>query len=435
MRQRLAVHVRLPCGPEHHLAADVPRLELIRRDVAIDAGECGLIVEARLRIVEVGDDRLIGDVAVRRLDPHRADQHQLAERRRRLACHLGRDPATEAQSHQRNIGQAEIGQQPAMHRGDVAHAAQPLRTFRLAPAGMVRHQNIEALRQRVVERQSLRRADVVMQDEHRPTAAAARQMHLAAGNIHRGLVPGHAGRHPIPLPALAGGAGYSPVAPLVQSPACAVKRPNMQEARRCRSGGKGCNCNGCEPRHRRRSGTRAGRSWRVGDAGSAQRRAGGSKRATDQRGRWQGRGDGMRRLRLRGMPAACGRDHASLRAAGRAGQQRRRHRADRHAWRRRSGGMGAQYRDQPDRCLLRYPCRVAGHAGAWPWRHRQRLVGCGAPAVGRLERLLHRQGGAGDVDPRDRSGASRRRAFAYSVSSQARRTPTCRCRSALPAST
>ena len=52
MRQGLAVHVGFPGGPERHLARDVPRLQLVRGHIAIDAGERGLVMETRLRIVE-----------------------------------------------------------------------------------------------------------------------------------------------------------------------------------------------------------------------------------------------------------------------------------------------------------------------------------------------------------------------------------------------
>ena len=43
------------------------------------------------------------------------------------------------------------------------------------------------------------------------------------------------------------------------------------------------------------------------------------------------------------------------------------------------------------------------------WRHHQCLVGCGAAAAGGLERVLCRQGRAGDADALHRPGAPRRR--------------------------
>src|ERR1700733_10046218 len=121
MRQRLAVHVRLPGGTEYHLATDVPLLELVRCHIAIDARERGLVVEPRLRIVEVRHDRLVGDVAARRIYAHRADQHQLAIRGGRLAGPLGRAPSAESQPNQGSVAQPELAQQPAMNSCDIAY--------------------------------------------------------------------------------------------------------------------------------------------------------------------------------------------------------------------------------------------------------------------------------------------------------------------------
>ena len=59
-------------------------------------------------------------------------------------------------------------------------------------------------------------------------------------------------------------------------------------------------------------------------------RAGRGERAADQRGRRQGVRRSLRRVGLRRVPAACARNHAALRAARCAGEQRRRHRADQH---------------------------------------------------------------------------------------------------------
>ena len=346
---------------------------------------------------------------------------------RRLAGHLGGDPAAEAQADQRHVAQPELGEQPAVHRGDVAHAAQPLRPLRLAPAGMMRHQHVEVLRQRIVERQAIGRADVVMQHQHRSAAAAARQVQLAAGDRHRAFFPGHAARHQAPLRHLHRRGGYSPVASLVQLSGCAIKNgDNKRRFGDASSDRKSCNRNGREPRHRCGRGTCAGRGGCVGRACGAHHRAGGDERAADQRSRRQGDGNCLRCVGLCRVPAPGGGNHAAFRSARCAGEQRRCHRADQHGRRGRSHRVGAQHRDQSDRRLLCHPRCAARHDRTRPRRHHQRVVRRRAAAAGRLERLLHRQGRPRDADTLDRPGASQPPASACSASSPARRTPTCR---------
>src|ERR1700730_9400581 len=71
VRQGLAVHVGLPGDAEAHLARDVPRLELIGRWCgAVDLIERTLIIETRTGIVDVADDSLVKNIALRRLDAH-----------------------------------------------------------------------------------------------------------------------------------------------------------------------------------------------------------------------------------------------------------------------------------------------------------------------------------------------------------------------------
>src|SRR5205809_71631 len=59
MRQGLAVHVWLPRDPEAHLAAQIPGDQLVGRDLAVNPGECRLIVKPGARVVEIADDRLV----------------------------------------------------------------------------------------------------------------------------------------------------------------------------------------------------------------------------------------------------------------------------------------------------------------------------------------------------------------------------------------
>ena len=93
---------------------------------------------------------------------------------------------------------------------------------------------------------------------------------------------------------------------------------------------------------------------------------------------------------------------------------------------RRSHPVGAQHPDQPGRRIQRHPRSTMPHAGARARQHHQPLLRCSASPAGGVERLLHRQGRAGDADPVHRPGASCRPAFECSASSPAPRTPTCR---------
>jgi hypothetical protein len=194
MRQRLAVHVGLPGDAEAHLAADVPHLELVvRRLGAVDPVERLLVVEARPRIVDVACDREVEDVALRRLDAHGADQHELGEIGRCHAGHLGGDPAAEAQPDQDGVADLQLAQQTAIDHGNVARTAHPLRPLRAAVARMVRHQHVVLGRERIIERQAVERAGLMMQHQERASAPRTHQMQLGAGGLHRGGRPVHIG--------------------------------------------------------------------------------------------------------------------------------------------------------------------------------------------------------------------------------------------------
>src|SRR5207302_4303697 len=107
----------------------------------------------------------------------------------------------------------EIGQQPLIERCDVARVAHPVRPLRLAVAGMVRHDDVELFGQRVIERQAVGRADIVVQHENRPSLMvlwpAAPQAMLDLAQLHPLLIPrdGHNPRpdsldSPQPSPAI-----------------------------------------------------------------------------------------------------------------------------------------------------------------------------------------------------------------------------------------
>src|SRR5262249_46318748 len=99
----------LPGNAEAHLPADIPGDQLIvRRLCTVNTVERLLVVEAGAGIVDVADDRLVEDVALRRLDAHRADQHERAKVARRHARHLGGDPAAEAEADQRGLLETEV---------------------------------------------------------------------------------------------------------------------------------------------------------------------------------------------------------------------------------------------------------------------------------------------------------------------------------------
>ncbi len=108
------------------------------------------------------------------------------------------------------------------------------------------------------------------------------------------------------------------------------------------------------------------------------------------------------------------------------GQQRGCDRADQHGRDSRSRRMGTEHRDQPDRRLLRDPRRAARHAGTWSRADHKRLLWRRYPPAGGLERILFRQGWAGDADARHRPGTPRQAAFVCSASNPEPRIPTCR---------
>ena len=75
--------------------------------------------------------------------------------------------------------------------GDVAHVARPFGPLRLAESRMRRHVNGVVFRQLHVVRQPSRIAYVMMQHQHRRTAAALEQLHLASGHIDETLGETH----------------------------------------------------------------------------------------------------------------------------------------------------------------------------------------------------------------------------------------------------
>ena len=125
-------------------------------------------------VIDIADDRLVEDVALRRFDAHRADQHQPMKVARRQRRHFGSDPAAIAEPDEAGALDPEIGKQPLIERGDIARMAQPLRPFGDAEAGVVRHDHIEFFGERIIERQTVERANIVMQDQHRSAASAPR---------------------------------------------------------------------------------------------------------------------------------------------------------------------------------------------------------------------------------------------------------------------
>ena len=74
---------------------------------------------------------------------------------RRQDRHLGRDPAAKAEPDEAGALDAEIGEQPLIKRRDIARMAHPLRPLLDAEAGMARHDHVEFLGERVIERQAV----------------------------------------------------------------------------------------------------------------------------------------------------------------------------------------------------------------------------------------------------------------------------------------
>ncbi len=202
MRQRLTVHVRLPCNSEAHFATDIPLLELVRgRVFSVDAIEGCLIVKSGPGVVDVAHQRLVENIPLRRLDPHCPDKHEMGDIARSECGHFGSDPAAETQSEQDRARDLQLCQQRLINDGDVAHRTHPLGTPRFAEAGIVRQQHLEARGKRLVDRQLVGRARVVMQQQQRASFARSLQVQLRARDLMRALPPRacacHAVRSPI----------------------------------------------------------------------------------------------------------------------------------------------------------------------------------------------------------------------------------------------
>ena len=154
-------------------------------------------MEAGAGVVDIADDRLVQDVALGRLDAHRADQHEPVEIARRQRRHLGRDPAAEAEPDKAGALDPEIGEQPLIKRGDVARMAHPVRPLLDAKPGMARHDHVEFPSQRVVERQIVERPDIVVQHQHRTAAAAAQEPQLDVAQFEVLFAPPRHRPHPL----------------------------------------------------------------------------------------------------------------------------------------------------------------------------------------------------------------------------------------------
>ena len=88
--------------------------------------------------------------------------------------------------------------------------AHPLRPLRLAPAGMMRNHHIEFCRQRIIKRQPVHRADIMMQHQHRRAAPGSGDVEFDAGDLFDRLGPDDAHSW-LPLFGCSS-EGYSPVA-------------------------------------------------------------------------------------------------------------------------------------------------------------------------------------------------------------------------------
>src|SRR5262245_66251318 len=80
MRERRVVHVRLPRDAEGHLAVQVPFFELRGGGVgAEDTVERARVGKDETHVVDVGHERLIGDLKALGLEDHGTQKDQIAE--------------------------------------------------------------------------------------------------------------------------------------------------------------------------------------------------------------------------------------------------------------------------------------------------------------------------------------------------------------------
>ena len=131
--------------------------------------ERALIAESEPHVVDIGDERLVGDHAAVGLEPHRADQDELAKRAWRLGGHLRRHPATEAEpddgDHPGSAGDGELAEQPLMGRREIPDVAHPFRPLGSVVPEVRRHQHGEAAGELLVKGQTRERPDVVVKNQ------------------------------------------------------------------------------------------------------------------------------------------------------------------------------------------------------------------------------------------------------------------------------
>src|SRR5438552_3630030 len=76
--------------------------------------------------------------------------------------HLGRHPAAKTEPDKARILDPQIGEEPLVERGDVARVAHPLRPLLDPETGVAWHDHVEFVGERVIEREALRGADIVV---------------------------------------------------------------------------------------------------------------------------------------------------------------------------------------------------------------------------------------------------------------------------------
>ena len=123
------------------------------------------------------------------LDADRRHQHQLAKPLRRLARHLGGDPAADRTGDQVDLRDVEPIEQLEIDVGDVVDAIEPFRQARFAEARMRRRDHAGALPPAATKRLPGIVTLAAMQKQNRAAMIRAaihcKQLEIDAGNLHR----------------------------------------------------------------------------------------------------------------------------------------------------------------------------------------------------------------------------------------------------------
>ena len=173
--------------PQHHV-----HLRLARRQRQDAVGEGLVVIEVAHRLLRPPDEIVAARHALD-ADAGRRELDEAAEARAVADQDLGGEPAAERVADQMDPVEPRLLDEVEIEHRKVRHRADPRRIVGAAEAGMLGHQQLVALGQRIEERQPLRHAARAVQEQHRGAAPGAVQPDchvpdLELGELRRHLV-------------------------------------------------------------------------------------------------------------------------------------------------------------------------------------------------------------------------------------------------------